>query len=185
MLDPTSAASDFTSLHFSIERECVIVADQTFATIAAANTYFNDHALNFGPLKSGVTGTLDLTFLLEMTTLDNGTRYNVNVLVADVGLAAAGLPNEYNNDNFVDAADYTVWRNNLGTNLDLNGNGDETGDSMGIVDEADYTWWKQHCGNSNAGGGGLTQSTVPEPTTLTMLLMIALSLLVLRHAMAS
>ena len=69
-------------------------------------------------------------------------------------------PGDYNGDDVVDAVDYTVWRNNFGTDFDLNGNGDETGDSMDIVDEADFIWWKEHYGNSNLGpgGGGLAQA---------------------------
>ena len=44
LLDPTNSAPDFTSFHFSIKREGVTVENQTFATNAAAMTYFNDHA---------------------------------------------------------------------------------------------------------------------------------------------
>ena len=108
LLDPVNSGAAFTSLHFSVTREGATVEDQTFATPAAATTYFNDHVLDFGALKAGVTGTLDLTFLLEMTTLDNGARYGANFLVADVGLV--GVPGDYNDDGKVDAADYVVWR---------------------------------------------------------------------------
>jgi hypothetical protein len=78
-----------------------------------------------------------------------------------------GLPGDYNDDGVVDAADYTVWRNNLGTNFNLNGNGDETGPSMGVVDAADYLWWKTNYGNTapGAGGGSLGATAVPEPGT--------------------
>jgi hypothetical protein len=80
-----------------------------------------------------------------------------------------------------------VWRDNLGTNFDLNGSGDETGGSTGVVDEADYTLWKQHYGDSNLGpgGGGVTQSAVPESTTLTTSLMIAVVLLLRRQVAMS
>jgi hypothetical protein len=78
------------------------------------------------------------------------------------------LPGDYNGDNMVDAADYTVWRNNLNTNFNLNGNGDEDGDSSGTVDEADYAWWKLHYGDTAEGAGGLAGGNavgVPEPTS--------------------
>jgi hypothetical protein len=34
------------------------------------------------------------------------------------------LPGDYNGDGVVNAGDYTVWRDTLGTEFDLNGNGD-------------------------------------------------------------
>jgi hypothetical protein len=74
----------------------------------------DDRALDFGVLKAGITGTLDLTFLLEMATLDNDTQYGVNFLVADVGMVM-GMPGDYNNDGTVDAADYIVWKKTDGT----------------------------------------------------------------------
>jgi hypothetical protein len=78
----------------------------------------------------------------------------------------AGLPGDYNGDHVVNAADYTVWRNLLGTNTMLT---NET-ESLGIVDEADYDAWKANFGNtdlpgSGAGGAG----TVPEPAALWLL----------------
>jgi hypothetical protein len=80
-------------------------------------------------------------------------------------ITATALPGDYNNNQVVDAADYVAWRENLGTNFNLNGNGDESGASAGVVDEADYAWWKQHFGNSSQGFG----SSVPEPHGLVLL----------------
>ncbi len=76
-----------------------------------------------------------------------------------------GLPGDFNDDDKVDAADYTTWRDNLGapTEATLNGNGD----GANGVDANDYTRWKDHFGESNgAGAGGASASGVPEPTTM-------------------
>jgi hypothetical protein len=80
-----------------------------------------------------------------------------------------GLPGDFNNNMVVDAADYTVWRNNLGAAEGslLNGNG-----NGGTVDETDYALWKMHFGETPPGSGGVA-SVVPEPATL-MLAVITL-----------
>jgi hypothetical protein len=86
---------------------------------------------------------------------------------------ATAPPGDYNNDQVVDAADYVVWRKNLGTNFNLNGNGDESGGSAGTVDAADYAWWTQHFGNSNLEAGSASLqgvgSAIPEPHGLVLL----------------
>jgi hypothetical protein len=88
-------------------------------------------------------------------------------------ITATALAGDYNNDQVVDAADYVVWRNNLGTNFNLNGNGNESGGSAGVVDAADYAWWRQHFGSSNIGAGSTSLggfgSAVPEPQGLVLL----------------
>ena len=61
---------------------------------------------------------------------------------------------DYNQDGRVDAADYTVWRNTLGSTTDLRANGDDTGASAGVIDEADYAFWKANYGNSSPLGSG-------------------------------
>jgi hypothetical protein len=85
------------------------------------------------------------------------------------GLVDVGLPGDFNNDQVVDAADYTVWRNNLGTNFDLNGNGDENGDSADFVDAADYALWKSSYGTGGNGSAGLGGFGVPEPATVSLI----------------
>ncbi|MCA9187066.1 MAG: hypothetical protein KDA99_15670 [Planctomycetales bacterium] len=63
---------------------------------------------------------------------------------------------DYNDNLTVDAADYTVWKDNFGsdTNLDADGNGN------GVIDAADYTVWKDNFGNSLAT---VATAAVPEP----------------------
>ncbi len=73
---------------------------------------------------------------------------------------------DFNGDGFVNLADYTVWRNMLGSTgigQTADGNGD------GIVDAADYQVWKYHF--SVSSGGMLTANSVdqvPEPATATV-----------------
>jgi Pel9A-like, right handed beta helix region len=112
-----------------------------------------------------------------------GVTYNLafNGTAPDLGAfetAAAGpaLPGDYNSDNVVDAADYSVWRNNLDTFVELPN--DET---PGMVDESDYEVWKVHFGESLDGNGGLSGSAVPEPAGLILLLAAAGSALFLRR----
>lgn len=62
----------------------------------------------------------------------------------------AGLGN-FNGDSIVDAADYTVWRDNLGAPDEsaLNGNGD----GVNGVDQQDYQLWKDHFGDTGEAQG--------------------------------
>jgi hypothetical protein len=80
---------------------------------------------------------------------------------------------DYNQNGMVDAADYTVWRDTLGSTTDLRANGDDTGASAGVIDQADYALWKTYFGQT-AGSGSAdvvrSRSAVPEPTTLVLLI---------------
>jgi reprolysin-like metallo-peptidase family M12B len=70
----------------------------------------------------------------------------------------AQLTGDYNHNGIVDAADYSVWRDTLGsvTNLSADGNGDR------VINIGDYTVWKTNFGRTGAGGVG---AAVPEPAT--------------------
>jgi len=78
-------------------------------------------------------------------------------------------PGDYNRDGQVDAADYTVWRNALGSTDDLRANGDNQGMSHNIVDEADYDVWRDDFGtvyiDLSGSGSSAISATVPEPSS--------------------
>ena len=89
----------------------------------------------------------------------------------DVLLPAAHVFNEvqgdYNYDGFVDAADYTVWRNTLGeVGMAL----DADGDADGRVDQGDYNVWRHHFGKFTDRGGGSSGLSVPEPMGVVIVL---------------
>ncbi|QDU55509.1 rhamnogalacturonan lyase family protein [Aeoliella mucimassa] len=52
------------------------------------------------------------------------------------------LPGDYNQDGAVSLADYTVWRDWLGSTTNLAADGDHNG----VIDDADYQIWKQNFG---------------------------------------
>ena len=78
---------------------------------------------------------------------------------------APALPGDYNGDHVVDAADYTVWRDNLNTSVDVA----ERRDARHRSTPATTTSGRCTIGEQS-GGGSLAQSAVPEPGSAAMLL---------------
>jgi hypothetical protein len=75
------------------------------------------------------------------------------------------LPGDYNSDGTVDAADYTLWRDNLGAEAGTLPN-DTTGEAIGV---AQYQQWRQNYGNSNVGSAVVPSVAIPEPASAAML----------------
>ena len=73
---------------------------------------------------------------------------------------SAGLAGDFNDDGTVDAADYTVWRDNLGA-LDESSISNN-GDGLNGVDSEDYNLWVSSFGNSSSTSSA---SAIPEPTS--------------------
>ncbi len=96
-------------------------------------------------------------------------------------LTAADLPGDYNFNGTVDAADYVVWRKNVGS-ADSLPNDDTDG-----VHSDDYTRWRLNFGKTTATGSALSATrplAVPEPATVLTLSMgatIALGRLLLNR----
>lgn len=88
----------------------------------------------------------------------------------DFQIGTSGVAGDYNDDGVVNAADYSVWRDNLGGTALLN---EEV--SPNQVDIADYLFWRERFGATDSGQPPLsTTQGVPEPATL----LLAVSLLV-------
>jgi hypothetical protein len=158
---------------------------------------------------SGVLGfSGDLrTLQVNLTSLELDVIQLRVLTEAVFALPEAGIGGDYSGDGVIDIADYTVWRDSVGSiNLEADGNGDGTIDiedyvvwkgnhaaeaggdynGNGAIDAADYVvWrdggspndsfpgynlWKANYGNSGGSSGG----TIPEPSTVTLALMLLL-----------
>jgi hypothetical protein len=86
---------------------------------------------------------------------------NVDLLIPPL------LPGDYNDDAVVDAADYTVWRDSLGSTANLAADGD----GSGTIDEGDYLVWKEHFGTARELGAGLAAVVAPEPSAMLLALL--------------
>jgi hypothetical protein len=146
-------------------------------------------------------------FLLGATTLSNGGRvqlghaFNPNVFGLGVNgdlifsysqqgsqllqqgevvyVTSGPLAGDYNANGIVDAADYTLWRDLLGSTTDLRADGDRNG----TVDPGDYLVWKATFGNRAAIGSAIGEvPATPEPAgaTLTIIAFLVVSMLMRR-----
>lgn len=84
----------------------------------------------------------------------------------ELNLGSAPLSGDFNSDGVVDTADYTKWRDGLGS----------------LYTESDYTMWKTNFGRQS-GAGAL--ATVPEPHSLTVLAAFVVSGLLLHRRQSS
>jgi outer membrane protein assembly factor BamB len=94
------------------------------------------------------------------------TSYPGAAYVFDVSRGPA-LAGDFNTDGTVDAADYLVWRNGLGT----------------TYTQADYNTWRANFGRSAAGAAAVAESSsdrsfasLPEPTSVVLLAFGALAI---------
>lgn len=116
-------------------------------------------------------GVHELHFRIDGSDVDlmlglNSPAYvAIDDLVLDVGIAG-----DYNADGLVNLADYTVWRDTLGSEAVPAGSGAD-GDSSGVIDGGDYSEWKSHFGAPSSAAGIARGSTVPEPAGLLALLL--------------
>jgi hypothetical protein len=99
-----------------------------------------------------------------LVVLNNGLNEN-SLRMAALAINAAAfdrveLTGDYNNNGVVDAADYVVWRNTLGSTTEpaADGNHDNK------IDAADYAIWRSNFGRASTGSGSLIGAmAVPEP----------------------
>jgi hypothetical protein len=92
-----------------------------------------------------------------------------------------GVPaGDYNEDGFIDAADYVVWRDTVGQPVAAWDGADGTGD--GMVDDFDYQVWMRNFGKTipNFSGSG-SSAFVPEPYAGALLLIPLLGALSARR----
>jgi hypothetical protein len=98
------------------------------------------------------------TSTITHTAASADSRYSglaISNVVANIA-DAAFVAGDYNANGSVDAADYVVWRNTLGstTLLAADGSGPSTGVPNGVVDSFDYTFWQSRFGEVSGSGAG-------------------------------
>jgi hypothetical protein len=122
--------------------------------ISVLNWHSNSADPNFHATNFNETVTIDLDnpasaataiVRFKYTGTDNWFWAIDNI---KIGTAAAALSGDFNSDGRVDAADYVVWRNGLGTTFT----------------QADYDVWRANFGRT-AGSGTSAATGVPEPMT--------------------
>jgi GH35 family endo-1,4-beta-xylanase len=119
-------------------------------------------------LLVGPDGTIDFTgFLGDYEITIGGQTIDLSLLKGTPAYSLVVSPGDYNGDGTVNAADYTVWRNTLGSADDLraDGNGNL------VIDDGDFQIWKSAFGTiygPGAGAAGHAGSEVPEPATMVL-----------------
>ncbi len=149
VLDTTGGSGNWTATWFAKRPDDsfeVVRATTTIPTTSEAN-FTSVGISNARPDVSGVDGTIEFFSLISEPDL--GTN----------------LPGDFNGDNVVDAADYTVWRDNLGAPTEA-AFAIGTGTGAGGISADDYNLWRNNFGSSLAAtlvASGA--SAVPEPSS--------------------
>jgi hypothetical protein len=137
-------------------------------------------ALSFnGSVLYGVeAGTASHLVTIDTTTgavVDLGaTAAQFLDAIAFTPSAAPGVQGDYNSNGVVDAADYPLWLKSVGqSTLPNRGTG-----ITGTVGPADYNFWRAHfASTSGSGAGTLSNSSVPEPSGLLLVVVGLLGML--------
>lgn len=100
----------------------------------------------------------------------------------NVGEPFSFQPGDYNLDTRVDSADYDQWRSEFGNSVTSPGDGAD-GNRDGVVDAADYVVWRGNAVIQGSFGANVSGATVPEPGTLTLLILGWASITSARHGL--
>ncbi|MEX2172253.1 MAG: hypothetical protein WD851_23235 [Pirellulales bacterium] len=88
------------------------------------------------------------------------------IMAGDTGPVLVG---DYNGDGAISAADYTIWRDTLGSTTDLRADGNLNT----MIDQGDYSVWAAKFGTA---GSGLA-AAVPEPGSIVLAALTGLAIL--------
>ncbi len=146
--------------------------------IASNTALFSLYWTDFGgTIQSGIFNLPDLHGRVPvgigtgtgLSTISIGQEYGTETsTLAEANLPSHAhdyvVPGDYNNDGTVDAADYTVWRDNLGSVA-----GTLLNDTVGgVIGNDQYLLWRDNYGKSAESIASASQS-VPEPHAFVLL----------------
>ncbi len=82
----------------------------------------------------------------------------------------APLTGDFNHNGVVDAADYAIWRDTVGSTTDLRADANLNG----VVDSSDYDLWRSNFGTTGpASGAAIGSAAVPEPSPMLQIVIVA------------
>jgi hypothetical protein len=121
------------------------------------------------PWGPGAPGVNVLSFLSDTSSIltggGAGNVYLDNLVVINNDLPPLpALNGDYNDNGTVDAADYVLWRDNVGTSVVLPN--DPLG---GPIGQAHYNQWRANFGATAGSGSAVLAAGVPEPTSIVLL----------------
>ena len=136
--------------------DAIVTVNVTGLNLATTGEYYeygwdNDDA-GFGPYEQMLTG-LNGTFQIRIP----------DVSIVTLLIAPAQPAGDYNGDGVINAADYTVWRDTLGSTTDLRADGNHNN----MIDANDYDVWRIEFWT--VVRSWLGRRHVPEPMTPCML----------------
>ncbi|TWT74528.1 PEP-CTERM motif protein [Posidoniimonas polymericola] len=130
-----------------------------------------DDGLHFGwvRLRAEIITTASFPYYEHVWTLYDWayeTDLNTPILAGAKPEPVAG---DYNSDGVVDAADYTVWRDQKGQSTTLPNT--DPSDTDNLVTQSEYEFWKSRFGSTSgsATAAAPTGSSIPEPSSLALL----------------
>jgi hypothetical protein len=136
----------------------------------------NTYELSFDGVVQGTFPLLNTPGTFGQVTLQWGTSASTpdyrQILIDDLSIdgVADRLPGDATGDGTVDLSDFTVLRNNFGSDNVIFATGDFNADN--VVDLADFTILRNNFGSSNASDIAMLDawyaSVVPEPTSLAL-----------------
>lgn len=126
---------------------------QRFAALQPNQPYYNQWAAKMSTLSDAYNFAYTDRFAHVVAPLNPAQVDTLEIVFLPE--SASTLPGDYNKNDVVDAADYVVWRNGLGTTYTQN----------------DYVTWRTHFGQTAGGASASVSVAVLEPASISMLLM--------------
>jgi hypothetical protein len=109
--------------------------------------------------------TSDPLLIVLNNGLDESTLLTAALAINAAAGEGASLAGDYNQNGIVDASDFVLWRETLGSvnQLAADGNGNH------LIDTADYDVWRANFGQTGPGGStALLQSGLSQPANFGM-----------------
>jgi len=74
-MNPVFTGNGFDTMTFQIFQEELLVVDELFTDVFSAESFFTDQTLNLGDWSQGLTGDLDLAFLIDFNISQAGDGF--------------------------------------------------------------------------------------------------------------